>query len=54
MRSVLSLQLDRLHPPPNPHRQSLMHHFQPEEGYIDDVLTLNTQVSTQYDGLRHL
>lgn len=47
-----SLVLDVFHPPLNPHRQTLMHHFQPELGYIDDVVTLNTQVSTQYDGLR--
>jgi hypothetical protein len=40
--------------PINPNRKPLNHVFQPGSGYTDDVVVLNTQVSTQYDGLRHL
>ena len=29
------------------------HLFQPGDGYTDDVLVMNTQISTQFDGLRH-
>lgn len=39
--------------PINPERKPLVHLFQPGAGYTDDVLTFNTQMSTQYDGLRH-
>ena len=40
--------------PINPGRKPLQHLFQPEEGYTDDVVVMNTQIGTQYDGLRHL
>ncbi|KAH8894168.1 putative cyclase [Thozetella sp. PMI_491] len=49
----INLQLDMPGPPPNPNRKPLTHLFQPGDGYTDDVVTMNTQVSTQYDGLRH-
>lgn len=49
----LNLELDIPDPPVNPTRKPLNHFFQPEEGYTDDVLVMNTQISTQYDGLRH-
>ncbi|OIW22553.1 hypothetical protein CONLIGDRAFT_587037 [Coniochaeta ligniaria NRRL 30616] len=49
----LNLQLDGTDPPPNPARKPLQHSFQPGDGYVDDVVVMNTQVSTQYDGLRH-
>ena len=49
----LNLRLDALDPPVNPDRKPLTHLFQPGQGYTDDVLILNTQISTQYDGLRH-
>lgn len=49
----LNLELDIPDPPVNPTRTSLSHLFQPEDGYTDDVLIMNTQISTQYDGLRH-
>ncbi|KAI1259589.1 putative cyclase-domain-containing protein [Xylariaceae sp. FL1019] len=42
-----------LNPPANKDRKSLQHTFLPEEGYSDDIITMNTQISTQYDGLRH-
>lgn len=48
----LNLQLD-FGPPPNPNRKPLQHLFQPGDGYTDDVVVMNTQVSTQFDGLRH-
>ncbi|KAI0149488.1 putative cyclase-domain-containing protein [Xylariaceae sp. FL1272] len=44
---------DSLDPPANKDRKSLQHSFLPREGYSDDIITMNTQVSTQYDGLRH-
>lgn len=34
-------------------RRPVVHLFQPGDLYTDDVITLNTQMSTQYDGLRH-
>ena len=34
-------------------RKQLVHLFQPGDGYTDDVVTFNTQMSTQIDGLRH-
>lgn len=49
----LNLELDIPDPPVNPTRKPLTHLFQPEDGYTDDVLVMNTQISTQYDGLRH-
>lgn len=49
----LNLELDIPDPPVNPTRKPLSHLYQPEDGYTDDVLVMNTQISTQYDGLRH-
>ncbi|KAH7018104.1 uncharacterized protein B0I36DRAFT_354417 [Microdochium trichocladiopsis] len=49
----LNLRLGLPDPPANPSRKPLLHLFQPGPGYSDDVITLNTQISTQYDGLRH-
>jgi hypothetical protein len=49
----LNLELDMPGPPPNPNRKPLQHIFQPGDGYTDDVVVMNTQVSTQFDGLRH-
>ncbi|KIK58412.1 hypothetical protein GYMLUDRAFT_45305 [Collybiopsis luxurians FD-317 M1] len=49
----LNLELDIPNPPLVPTRPAIVHAFIPFEGYQDDVLTLNTQVSTQFDGLRH-
>ena len=49
----LNLQLDTPDPPPNPNRKPLQHLFQPGDGYTDDVVVMNTQISTQFDGLRH-
>jgi len=49
----LNLQLDLPGPPPNPNRKPLTHLFQPGDGYTDDVVVMNTQISTQFDGLRH-
>jgi hypothetical protein len=49
----LNLQLGMPNPPLNPLRPALIHSIQPFAGYTDDILTLNTQISTQYDGLRH-
>ncbi|KAJ7193468.1 hypothetical protein GGX14DRAFT_588782 [Mycena pura] len=40
-------------PPIDPQRPPLIHAIQPFAGYQDDVLTLNTQISTQFGGLRH-
>ena len=45
----LNLQLDTPDPPPNPARKPLQHLFQPGDGYTDDVLVMNTQVSTQFE-----
>lgn len=50
----LNLELQTPDPPINPSRKPLTHLFQPEDGYTDDVLVMNTQISTQFDGLRHL
>ncbi|KAJ7018906.1 hypothetical protein C8F04DRAFT_357866 [Mycena alexandri] len=49
----LNLDLAMPDPPLNPLRHPLIHDIEPQAGYQDDVLTLNTQISTQYDGLRH-
>ncbi|KAJ7268007.1 hypothetical protein C8J57DRAFT_1326368 [Mycena rebaudengoi] len=49
----LNLELALPNPPLNPNRPALLHSIQPFAGYQDDILTLNTQISTQYDGLRH-
>ncbi|KAJ7703723.1 hypothetical protein B0H17DRAFT_1040936 [Mycena rosella] len=49
----LNLELSMPDPPLNPQRRPLIHAIQPFAGYQDDVITLNTQISTQYDGLRH-
>jgi len=49
----LNLRLDIPDPPPNPNRKPLQHWFQPGDGYTDDVVVMNTQISTQFDGLRH-
>jgi hypothetical protein len=54
MRSNYSLDLNEFVTPINTARKPLNHLFQPGSGYTDDVVVLNTQVSTQYDGLRHL
>ncbi|KAI0911834.1 hypothetical protein F4823DRAFT_560588 [Ustulina deusta] len=49
----LNLRLDTPDPPANAARKPLNHLFLPQTGYTDDVLVMNTQVSTQFDGLRH-
>ncbi|PVH97045.1 hypothetical protein DM02DRAFT_533973 [Periconia macrospinosa] len=49
----LNLELSFIPYPLLPERRPLVHTFQPGAGYTDDVITLNTQMSTQYDGLRH-
>lgn len=49
----LNMDLNAFVTPINPNRKPLNHVFQPGSGYTDDVVVLNTQVSTQYDGLRH-
>ncbi|KAJ7193466.1 hypothetical protein GGX14DRAFT_588764 [Mycena pura] len=49
----LNLALGVPDPPINPQRPPLIHAIQPFAGYQDDILTLNTQISTQFDGLRH-
>jgi hypothetical protein len=49
----INLELSVPDPPPNPERRPMTHLFQPGVGYIDDVLVMNTQTSTQFDGLRH-
>ncbi|KUJ22642.1 uncharacterized protein LY89DRAFT_777704 [Mollisia scopiformis] len=49
----LNMDLNAFTTPINPNRKPLNHLFQPGDGYTDDVVVLNTQVSTQYDGLRH-
>ncbi|KAJ7136739.1 hypothetical protein C8R44DRAFT_868861 [Mycena epipterygia] len=49
----LNLELSMPDPPLNPDRRPLIHSIQPFAGYQDDIITLNTQISTQYDGLRH-
>ncbi|KAJ6603606.1 hypothetical protein DFH09DRAFT_1270369 [Mycena vulgaris] len=49
----LNLELGMPDLPLNPSRPALIHTIQPFAGYQDDVLRLNTQISTQFDGLRH-
>ncbi|KAJ7487033.1 hypothetical protein FB451DRAFT_1363175 [Mycena latifolia] len=49
----LNLELGMPDPPLNPSRPPLIHSIQPFSGYQDDIITLNTQISTQFDGLRH-
>lgn len=49
----LNLDLNEFITPINTARKPLNHLFQPGDSYTDDVVVLNTQVSTQYDGLRH-
>ncbi|KAJ7764266.1 hypothetical protein B0H16DRAFT_442476 [Mycena metata] len=49
----LNLDLAMPDPPLNPLRHPLIHDIEPQAGYQDDVITLNTQISTQFDGLRH-
>jgi hypothetical protein len=49
----LNLGLNEFITPINTARKPLNHLFQPGDSYTDDVVVLNTQVSTQYDGLRH-
>ncbi|KAF5373101.1 hypothetical protein D9758_001458 [Tetrapyrgos nigripes] len=49
----LNLDLDVPHPPLVPSRTPMVHTFLAQEGYQDDILTINTQISTQFDGLRH-
>ncbi|KAI1429980.1 hypothetical protein F5Y12DRAFT_724092 [Xylaria sp. FL1777] len=49
----LNLRLDVPNPPSNAARKPLNHLFLPQDGYTDDVLVMNTQISTQFDGLRH-
>ncbi|KAI8944680.1 hypothetical protein F4801DRAFT_599402 [Xylaria longipes] len=49
----LNLRLDVPDPPANVARKPLNHLFLPQDGYTDDVLVMNTQISTQFDGLRH-
>ncbi|KAJ7214043.1 hypothetical protein GGX14DRAFT_444880 [Mycena pura] len=49
----LNLELSMPDPPIITSRRPLIHAIQPFAGYQDDVITLNTQISTQFDGLRH-
>ncbi|KAI1369229.1 hypothetical protein F5Y08DRAFT_148135 [Xylaria arbuscula] len=49
----LNLRLDVPDPPSNAARKPLSHLYVAQDGYTDDVLVMNTQISTQYDGLRH-
>ncbi|KAL5412105.1 hypothetical protein PMIN04_009988 [Paraphaeosphaeria minitans] len=49
----LNLELSFFPQPANIERKPLVHLFQPGDGYTDDVITFNTQMSTQIDGLRH-
>ncbi|KAF2120359.1 hypothetical protein BDV96DRAFT_595903 [Lophiotrema nucula] len=49
----LNLELSFMPRPINGERRPLVHLFQPGDGYTDDVMTINTQMSTQFDGLRH-
>ncbi|KAI0515278.1 hypothetical protein F5B22DRAFT_195500 [Xylaria bambusicola] len=49
----LNLRLDVPDPPSNAARKPLSHLYMPQDGYTDDVLVMNTQISTQFDGLRH-
>ncbi|ESK83627.1 hypothetical protein Moror_12037 [Moniliophthora roreri MCA 2997] len=50
----LNLELDIPNPPFSTKRPPMIHSFIAFQGYQDDIISLNTQVSTQYDGLRHL
>ncbi|KAJ7441131.1 hypothetical protein FB451DRAFT_1106260 [Mycena latifolia] len=49
----LNLELGLPFPPLVPGRPALIHAIQPQQGYQDDIISLNTQISTQFDGLRH-
>lgn len=49
----LNLELHKIVNPINANRKPLTHLIQPGDGYTDDVVVLNTQISTQFDGLRH-
>ncbi|KAK6969657.1 hypothetical protein R3P38DRAFT_2814058 [Favolaschia claudopus] len=49
----LNLELSMPDPPLNPVRRPLVHAIQPRAGYQDDVITLNTQISMQFNGLKH-
>jgi hypothetical protein len=49
----LNLELGKFTTPINTNRKPLTHLYQPGDGYADDVVVMNTQVGTQYDGLRH-
>jgi hypothetical protein len=49
----LNLEVGKFITPGNTARKPLQHLFQPGQGYIDDVVVMNTQITTQYDGLRH-
>jgi hypothetical protein len=49
----LDLELDKFITPINTARKPLTHLYQPEPGYTDDVVVMNTQINTQFDGLRH-
>ncbi|KAI1739336.1 hypothetical protein F4680DRAFT_449082 [Xylaria scruposa] len=53
MAIPLNLRLDVPDPPTFLDRKPLNHLFLPQDGYTDDVLVMNTQISTQFDGLRH-
>ncbi|THU80159.1 hypothetical protein K435DRAFT_972867 [Dendrothele bispora CBS 962.96] len=49
----LNLEMNIPNPPLNPLRPAMLHAIVPFQGYQDDIISLNTQISTQYDGLRH-
>ena len=49
----LNLDVNQFVTPINTNRKPLTHLYQPGDGYTDDVVMLNTQISTQFDGLRH-
>ncbi|KAK7455906.1 hypothetical protein VKT23_010946 [Stygiomarasmius scandens] len=49
----LNLELEVPNPPLAPSRPDIIHAILPFKGYQDDMISLNTQVSTQFDGLRH-
>lgn len=49
----LNLELNKFVTPINTARKPLTHLYQPGDGYTDDVVVMNTQINTQYDGLRH-
>ncbi|KAF5344287.1 hypothetical protein D9758_012362 [Tetrapyrgos nigripes] len=50
----LNLDLDVPHPSLAPSRMPLMHTYLAGEGYQDDIVTLNTQISMQLDGLKQM